>query len=170
MTHAILSTTSHTAIIDAVKSEQGNQRKWLKVVDSLHADGIRSNMITTEKKGGNVEAREAVRNAVIAGFTAKDQALLAKESKTLEDSEKVEKRYIQQQVGSMLGHIERLLTKAEKKAEPDAPSIAKTKWTRFQDQLDAMISAIQDAEGVAGLNATDALRVLKTAKGYMPKA
>ena len=164
-----ISTSSRSAIVDAVKSEQSSSRKWLKVVDNLHADGITAQLIATEKKGGNPELRESVREAVVAGFTPAQQALLAKEGKSLSDAEKVEKRYTQQQVGSMLGHIERLLAKAEK-AGSDVVKQATTQWSRAQDFLDKLITAIQNADGVADLHPADAIRTAKTLKGYLPKA
>jgi hypothetical protein len=126
-------------------------------------------MIATEKKGGKVEIRDAVRGAVVMGFTKTEQALLNKDTASLDEVEKANKRHIGQQVGSMLGHIERLLVKAEKKAESGSASVATTKWTRFQDQLNKMMEAIQDADSVADLHPADAIRTIKVLKGYMPK-
>lgn len=164
-----LANTTRSSIVDAVKAERGSTRQWLKVTDNLQADGIKAHMIATEKKGGKPEVREAVRDAVIMGFTATEQALLGKEAKSLDETEKASKRYIQQQVGSMLGHIERLLKKAEAKQEDGAPKQATTKWSRAQDFLRKLIDDIQEADGVAGLSPADAIRTAKALQGYIPK-
>lgn len=168
MTTLSISSASRSAIIDAVSAERTSTRQWVKVTDNLQADGIKASMIATEKHGGNPELREQVRGVVMLGFTKAEQALLASESKTLSDVDKATKRHTQQQVGSMLGHIERLLAKAESKAD-NAPKPPTTKWSRFQDQLDKMVSAVQDNEGATGLDAPAALKALKLVKAYMPK-
>jgi hypothetical protein len=164
-----LASATRSSIIDAVSAERSSTLQWLKVVDNLQADGIKSHMIATEKKGGKVEIRESVRDAVTMGFTKTEQALLKKEAKSLDDTEKATKRYVQQQVGSMLGHIERLLAKAEAKAEDGTPKQATTKWSRFQDQLNKMMDEIQNSDGVADLHPADAIRTIKVLKGYLPK-
>lgn len=170
MSQFTLANTTRSAIVDAVSAERTSTRQWLKVTDNLKADGISSSMIETEKKGGKPEIREAVREAVVMGFTKSEQALLAKDAKSLSDSEKANKRYVQQQVGSMLGHIQRLLRKAEAKDESGTPKQATTKWSRAQDFLTKLISDIQDADGVADLVPADAIRTAKALKGYLPKA
>lgn len=169
MTHFKLASATRSAIIDAVSSDIQSNNKWIKAVDSLIADGVKASWVATEKKGGKPEVREEVRNAVTMGFTKDQQALISKDIKTLSDSEKADRRYVTQQIGSKLGEVERRLLKAESASDTSAPSIPMTKWTRFQDQLDKMISAVQDNEGATGLDAPSALKALKQAKGYMPK-
>lgn len=164
-----LATTTRSAVIEAVSSEQSSKLKWVKVTDSLQADGIKVSMIVTEAKGGKPEIRDALREAVVLGFTKSEQAIYAKENKALSEAEIETKRYIQKQVGSMLGHIERLLTKAEAKADSGAPSVTTTVWSRAQDNLTKLLDAVQKAEGVADLHVADAIRTIKVLKGYLPK-
>ena len=169
MSQFTLATTTRSAIIEAVSSDIASNNKWIKAVDSLQADGIKASMIATEKKGGNADVREAVRGAVTMGFTTNQQALISKDIKTLSDTEKAERRYVTQQIGSKLGEIERRLTKAENASDTTAPSQATTKWSRFQDQLSKMIDAVQDNDGATGLDAPSALKALKLVKAYIPK-
>jgi len=169
MSHFKLASTTRSAIIEAVSSDIASNNKWLKAVDNLIADGVKASWVATEKKGGRSDVRDEVRSAVTMGFTKDQQALISKDIKTLSDSEKADRRYVIQQIGSKLGEVERRLLKAESASDNNPPSPPMTKWTRFQDQLDKMISAVQDNEGTTGLDAPSALKALKLSKGYMPK-
>ena len=169
MSHFTLASTTRSSIIEAVASEQNNKRKWLKVTDNLQADGIKHHMIVTEAKGGKPEIRDALRDTVVMGFSKTEQALYAKENKALSEAEVETKRYIQKQVGSMLGHIERLLAKAEAKADGGVVKSATTKWSRHQANLDKLMQDVQDTDGLEGLHPADAIRTIKVLRGYIPK-
>lgn len=164
-----LATTTRSAIAEAVSSELTNERKWLKVSDSLTADGVRLSMIVTENKGGNPEVRDALRDAIVLGFSKTEQALYNQDSKALSDADKVTKRYVQQKVGVMLSRIEKYLAKAEAKASGDVVKTATTVWSRAQDALTKLLDTVQKAEGVTDLHVADAIRTIKTLKGYLPK-
>ena len=164
-----LATTTRSIIAEAVSSDVTTDHKWLKATDSLTADGIKHSMVVTENKGGNAEVREALRDAVVLGFTKPWQALYKQEAKALSDADKVQKRYVHQQVGKYLNRIEQYLAKAEAKASGDVVKPATTKWSRHQANLDKLLADIQSAEGVADLHVSDALRTAKALKGYVPK-
>jgi hypothetical protein len=164
-----LATTTRSAIAEAVSSEINNERKWLKVSDSLQADGIKLSMIVTENKGGKPEIRDSIRDAIVFGFSKTEQALYNQEAKALSDTDKVTKRYVHQQVGSMLSRIEKYLGKAEAKASGDVVKPATTVWSRAQDALNKLMEAVQNAEGIADLQPADAIRTIKVLKGYLPK-
>jgi hypothetical protein len=165
-----LASTTRSSIADAVSSELSNERKWLKVSDSLQADGIKLHMIVTENKGGKPEIRDALRDAIVLGFNKTEQALYMQDSKALSDADKVSKRYVQQKVGVMLSRIEKYLGKAEDKADgSDVVKSATTKWSRAQEYLTKLLDDVQKAEGVADLHVADAIRTIKTLKGYLPK-
>lgn len=164
-----LANTTRSAIADAVSLDVASGHKWLKVTDSLQADGIKAHMITTENKGGKPEIRDAVRDAIVLGFTKPEQALLAKDAKSLDDSEKANKRYLSQTIGKYLVRIEQYLNKAEAKAKGEVVKPATTVWSRAQDSLSKLIDTIQNSEGVADLQVADAIRTAKALKGYMPK-
>jgi hypothetical protein len=165
-----LATTTRSAIAEAVSSEISNKRKWLKVSDSLQADGIKLSMIVTEKKGGKPEIREAVRDACLLGFSKAEQAIYLQDTKALSDVDKATKRHIGMQLGAMMSTIEKYLAKAEAKAEgSDVVKPATTVWSRAQDALNKLMEAVQNAEGVADLQPADAIRTIKVLKGYIPK-
>jgi len=164
-----LATTTRSAIAEAVSSEISNKRKWLKVSDSLQADGIKHSMIVTEKKGGKPEIREAVRDACLLGFSKAEQAIYLQDTKALSDVDKATKRHIGMQLGAMMSTIESYLAKAEAKASGDVVKPATTVWSRAQDALNKLMEAVQNAEGVADLQPADAIRTIKVLKGYLPK-
>ena len=65
------------------------------------------------------EFQQSVDNAIIAGFTEEVQTLLHTPTKELEDKEKAEKRYWQQQVGAKQADYKKALKKLqEPKREP----------------------------------------------------
>lgn len=169
MSQFTLSNTTRSAIVEVISSDLATNKRWVKAVDALRADGIMSHMIATEKKGGKPEIREAVRDAVVMGFSKAEQALLAKDPKSLDDSEKANKRYVSQQVGSKLGEVERRLAKAEALADGGVVKQATTEWSRAQDFLTKLMDKIQDSDGIADLHPADAIRTIKTLKGYLPK-
>lgn len=164
-----LANTTRSSIADAVSSDVVTEHKWLKVTDNLQADGIKLSMVVTENKGGKPEIRDAVRDAVILGFGKTEQALLAKDAKSLDETEKANKRYLSQQVGKYLARIEGYLGKAEAKASGDVVKSATTVWSRAQESLNKLLDAVQKSEGVADLHTADAIRTIKTLKGYLPK-
>jgi hypothetical protein len=126
-------------------------------------------MIVTENKGGKPEIRDALRDAIVLGFSKTEQALYKQEAKALSEADNVTKRYVHQQVGSMLSRIEKYLGKAEAKASGDVVKPATTFWSRAQEQLNKLMDEIQNAEGVADLQPADAIRTIKALKGYIPK-
>jgi hypothetical protein len=65
--------------------------------------------------------------------------------------------------------IEQYLGKAEAKASGDVVKSATTVWSRAQDSLTKLLDAVQKAEGVTDLHVADAIRTIKTLKGYLPK-
>jgi hypothetical protein len=164
-----LATTTRSTIAEAVSSDVVAEHKWLKASDSLQAEGIRLSMVVTENKGGNPEVREALRGAIVLGFSKTEQSLYNQDNKALSDADKVTKRYVHQRVGKYLVRIEQYLGRAEAKAAGEAPKSATTVWSRAQDSLTKLLDAVQKAEGVADLHVADAIRTIKTLKGYLPK-
>jgi hypothetical protein len=164
-----LATTTRSIIAEAVSSDVVAEHKWLKASDSLQAEGIKLSMVVTENKGGNPEVREALRGAIVLGFSKTEQALYNQDNKALSDADKVTKRYVHQRVGKYLVRIEQYLGKAEAKASGDVVKSATTVWSRAQDSLTKLLDAVQKAEGVTDLHVADAVRTIKTLKGYLPK-
>jgi uncharacterized protein (UPF0210 family) len=112
-----LSNTTLSAVSAAVRADGSADNQWAKLRDLLIADGVQASMLETEANGGNVELVNQVKAAVVAGFTKSEQAVLIKETKTLDDSDKLFKRVTQQKIGSKLARVRKLISEKEEKAE-----------------------------------------------------
>jgi hypothetical protein len=86
-----------------------------KTVDLMQAQGLKSYDLDLSNKD-NADLHDSIKRAIILGFDADSQALLAKESKVLSDFEKATKRALIMQVGSEFGYYRRALAKREDKA------------------------------------------------------
>jgi hypothetical protein len=85
-----------------------------QTVDLMVAQKIKSFDISI--KAPSPELRNSIKKAIILGFNDSDQALLAKETKSLSDADKKEKRRLGMQVGSEIGYYERALKDREAKS------------------------------------------------------
>ena len=85
-----------------------------QTVDLMVAQKIKSFDISV--KAPSPELRNSIKKAIVLGFNDNQQALLAKATNTLSDSDKKEKRELQQQVGSEIGYYERALKDREARA------------------------------------------------------
>ena len=102
-----------TASINAIGAWSGQSVKAdmskVKVVDSLHADGVTPAMLLSPKKGESSVLFDSVKVSIVLGFTAAVQALLKKDTKTLSVSQKTDKRNWQQQIGSKMKDLRNAL-------------------------------------------------------------
>jgi hypothetical protein len=85
-----------------------------QTVDLMVAQKIKSFDISI--KAPSPELRNSIKKAIVLGFNDSDQALLAKETKSLSDADKKEKRRLGMQVGSEIGYYERALKDREAKS------------------------------------------------------
>lgn len=161
--NAITLNTAAAAITDAVKVSNQAENKWVKATDLLISRGITAAMLAPEKSGGNPELRDATKHAIVAGFTSADQSLLAKEPKSLDDAAKKAKKELQQKVGSLVGHIQRLLRDREDKPEGEEV----TDIERIQKALSEVVKKIQKLENVT-FDVVDIVKRLNSVKGAMP--
>jgi len=103
-----------TASINAIGAWSGQSVKAdmskVKVVDSLHADGVTPAMLLSPKKGESSVLFDGVKASIVTGFTATVQALLKKDTKTLSPSQKTDKRHWQQQIGSKMKDLRNALS------------------------------------------------------------
>ena len=140
-----LNNTANAAITDAVKADGAALGKWVKVTDALIALGVTPALLKADK--ANTELRDQVKARIVLGFTPANQALLAKESKSLDDVQKMHRKEVQQEIGSKLGKIERHLRdrlEPKKPVELDAdgkPVVEsdKTEIQKIQQALDSVI-------------------------------
>jgi hypothetical protein len=154
---------------DTLRAEAQVTQKWVKFTDLLRADGITSTML--DSKTGSQELREWVKDKIILpSFKDAELALMAKETKSLEDDKKAQKRFLQQQVGSRLGKIQRHLRAAENPAgagEDGTPKAPKTDAQRLQKMLDDILAKIGKMEKPA-FDAVAVCDHLKKCKGIIP--
>ena len=106
-----------TAIGQYVGASVKTDKIKVKTVDTLVSEGITSEMLVAPKKGEDVVFYGSVKAAVVAGFASNVQALLDKDTKTLSDSQKSDKRYWQQQIGSKIKDLRNALVKRESQGE-----------------------------------------------------
>jgi hypothetical protein len=90
-----------------------------KTVDLMQAQGLKSFDLDLSNKD-NADLHDSIKRAIILGFDADAQALLAKESKVLSDFEKATKRALGMQIGSEFAYYRRALAKREESAERGA--------------------------------------------------
>jgi len=122
-----------SATIDAIGSWSGQTIKAdkakTKAIDSLHADGVTAEMLEAPAKGESTVLFDSVKVSIVMGFTATIQTLLKKDTKTLSEQQKSDKRYWQQQIGSKLKDLRNALKKREaQSAESDGAGADKSSW------------------------------------------
>jgi hypothetical protein len=162
-----LSATALKLTTDTVKGDMGTQKKWVKLSDTYRAEGVTSAMLETEKKGGSVDLRDQVKSAIVLSFSEGDRALLATDTKALDDVNKMLKKEVQQSIGAYLSKIQSHIAKAEKAEEEGEESAAKTEVQRIHELLDKAITKMQKLDAPS-FDVTDAVKRIKAIKGTMP--
>jgi hypothetical protein len=156
-----LSNTTLSAVSAAVRADGSAENQWVKLRDLLIADGVTAAMLETGTNGGNVDLVNQVKGAIVAGFTKSEQAILIKETKTLEDTEKLFKRETQQKIGSKLARVRKLISEKEKKSD-------KTDFELIQKALESVVNKLQKMEDAEGVDLPRAIRDAKALKGSLP--
>tara|TARA_R100000935_G_C2746524_1_gene128036 strand:- start:64 stop:582 length:519 start_codon:yes stop_codon:yes gene_type:complete len=137
----------------AVEKGIAADRAGIAALDLLVADGF--DQVTdfvspkSKSKGSTCTPDEwtALRSAVITGFTATNQALLLKNTKTLTEEQKLAKRYWQQQVGARVGDFGKQLAKRLNiESDDGAGSNNRPLEQRVRDNLNDVIKVCQQAE------------------------
>ena len=154
---ATLKELTQVSITNVVSATQDVKGKTKKMVDLLVADGIKSSMLDKPSKktdaNPNATLQFGITQAIIKGLPAEWVSLIAKDTKTLSDSDKNTKRYAQQQVGSYYGKVKRALIDFET-PKSSAPRVTRTAQQRI---IDALNDAIDVAQGSEDLNMDVAL-------------
>ena len=168
MSHEInaLSAQARSATIDVVKAENQVDKKYRKLADVYHADGIRGTMLETEKNGGNAELRKSVKDAITAGFTDAEQALIAKDPKTLDSAQKHDRDVLKNKVDKSLNDIRKYLYTDEATDSGD-PRETKTAFQRMHDNLDKVITALQKLENPS-FDVAETVKRIKLGKALIP--
>lgn len=168
MSHDIiaLSAQARSATIDIVKSKEQVDKKQRKLADIYHADGIRGVMLETEKKGGSVELRTSIKDAIVAGFTADQQALIAKNPATLDSAQKHDRTTLKNKVDKYLTDIRKYLYDDEADGSSD-PRETKTEFQRIHAALDSVLQKLQKFENPS-FDVVETVKRIKLGKSLIP--
>lgn len=165
MKTTVIASAVAAAITSDVQLTVKGQKARGKALDVMQAEGIEPAMLTAPDKGADRTFYDSVCRAVVAGFSAAAQAMLAGEAKALktigEDQAKgnrdtkcrENRKYWQQQIGSKIKDyrkgLERRIAEAEAKAEGEAESEtgSKDKAAQWRKTLSTIITQAQNAEG-----------------------
>jgi hypothetical protein len=113
-----ISAKTSDLITKATKGVIGVRGVKALTLDALQADGIKSfdlEIPKQKKANANEGLHNSIKIAIISAFADDVQALLKKEPKTLEDMERSNKRYWQQQIASEFAYYRRELKKREER-------------------------------------------------------
>ena len=166
-TKVVLSSSSVSALSSALKSQDKNDQCWVKACDTLRADRITAAMLDTEKNGGDEDLRDQVKKIIVTTFTEAEKALLATDTKALDDMKKFQKKTVQQKIGARLSLIQSHIRKAEKAEEDGEAQAAKTPIQRIHADLDKAISKLQKLDAPT-FDVTEVVKRITAAKGMMP--
>lgn len=138
---------------------------WVAVADSLRADGFHAESFKpSEDKKTENPARSGVRILIEGNYPKASQELIAKDTKTLSQSQKDKRRALTQRWTALLAKITDAMAKAEGK-EDAAKEDAKSDDEKALDMIKALIGHLT-AEGKTWkvVRRDDAVRSLKIAQ------
>ena len=146
-----LNTATQNKIASAVELGIKADKAGIAALDLLIADGFDkvTDYISPKSDGSTIHADEwtALKAAVVMGFTKTNQALLAKPTKSLTETQKSDKRYWQQQVNARIGDFKTQLGKRLNTDKSDgAGSRNRPLDQRIRDNLNDVIKVCQSAE------------------------
>ena len=147
----VLSSSTVQSITGSVKGQIVQKGKWKQTLDNLQAEGVKSFMLDKSTKGKNnpnAELHKQVNSAIVAGYDADMQALLAKETKTLSDMDKKIKRLTQMEVGAYFTYIRNQLKKRETDSVKNSTEKASPVDMYFKDLQSALdrLAKLEDVD------------------------
>ena len=118
MSNITLNSAIANAITETVSLSGKADRKLGSTIDLMVSEKMVSTDFVSPKSKtktstASPEMFEQINAAIVAGFTKAAQQLLAKPTKSLEEADKAEKRYWQQQIGAKRNDFETGLAKRE---------------------------------------------------------
>ena len=159
----VLTAETRKAIADGVSKSILGQRAMSKAADALQAQEVTSDMIVAPKKDQDRTFYESVCGAVVMGFTQTVQDLLGKDTKSLNETQKADKRYWQQQIGSKVKDLRNMLARRESASEGgDGANEKSTLESRIKRDLAKYIAQLEKVESFKG-NVVDLIADLKSA-------
>ena len=156
-----LTLNGRKAITSATASQVKANGRTSATVDQLIADGMLwTDFIAPSGEGSTStpELHKALKDAVVAGFSASDRKLLATPTKALNDDNSAAKRLKQQSVGAFMGAFKRDLkarqapaapkTRAAQQPTGDASEAVDTGKGVNVKLLELIVSATKKAQGM----------------------
>ena len=166
MNMRLLNEVTIAKIGSAVEKGIAADRAGVAALDMLIADGFDkvTDYVSPKSEGSTIKPDEwtALKGAVVTGFTATNQALLLKPTKTLTEQQKSDKRYWQQQVGARIGDFKSQIAKRLDSESGGAGSGNRTLEQRVRDNLNDVVKVCGAAEE-ATFNVTEMQKVVKSA-------
>ena len=139
----VLSDASLAGIKGYVSKSLETDRAKKKVIDSLIADGVTPDHLVAPKKGQDRQFFDGVlKPAVVMGFSTTVQTLLATDTSSLNETQKSDKRYWMQQIGSKIKDIRRAMLKRQEKGANERRTFAE----RIEAQIEKLIEDVQKKE------------------------
>jgi hypothetical protein len=157
-------------INEAYSQEVKTRNKWVEVTDFIWSKGMRPIHLDA-KRTDTVENRNRVRAIVISNLDKDVQKLLATDTKSLSQMDKGNKAYQQEQVGSLIGKLEKKLRDREEQEtmteEQQTAKAKKTLHQRLQKALDEVITKYQGIEK-PDFDVTECVKLLNQVKKITP--
>lgn len=111
----IVSLDASQAITSGVKVNEKGSKQWVIASDLLRTEGVTPDMLSGKTKVADIA--DAVRAAIVLGFTARERKLLAGDPKTMSDTDKAERKTAQQKIGVYIALIQKYLRGEKEKGE-----------------------------------------------------
>ena len=166
MTNRKLNTATIDRVSKAVASSILADKHGTAAIDSLIADGFDkpTDFVSPKSQGSTVSVEEfnAINDAIVLGFSADIQRLLAKPVKSLTDAQKTTRRYWQQQIGAKRNDFKRGMQRRIDAASPDGgASRTRTIDEWFRDMANDGIKKCRAAEE-APFDVSDMIAAMNT--------
>lgn len=148
MSNITLNATIANAITETVSLSGKADRKLGSTIDLMVSEKMVSTDFVSPKSKtktstASPEMFEQINAAIVAGFTKAAQQLLAKPTKSLEDADKAEKRYWQQQIGAKRNDFETGLAKREGADDTRAARQPKSPVEKLRAALETVEKVVQ---------------------------
>lgn len=165
-TQLSLSTAKAITVWSSQSVKEGRTKTVM--IDGLHADAVTAEMLVAPKKDEPRALYDAVQKLIVAGFAVSVQSLLAKDVKTLNETQKTDRRYWQQQIGSKMKDIRNALTRRAQSGESDGASNAASWESTKRKVLSEIISQAQKKTGTKIKDLPAFIKDLQSALARIP--
>jgi len=145
---------------DTKATVRSNKTRGNVIQALINADIPYTHFISAKSKDSTatVEFQESTDSAIVLGFTDRVQTLLHTSTKELEDKEKAEKRYWQQQVGAKRADYKKALKKAQ---EPRRDPVHHSDKEKIAIAIQTVRDLIQETEEEMDFDVSEAAESLR---------